>query len=230
MTMTWVPSRDFRESAAMLDAERLRQQLRDNVTVADVLLSGDVKKLLRCPAAQLWAGYGEWFAAYVMAMIDEATSRGWVVNAGVDVITTLRERMGMSMEAFVNSAVQTVLEAMELQGPKWLGDERIHRSHRAALASGDDGLVVWPDGIIVVTGKDPDDTNEGTQDVGTRTEVIDQLRAKKYDGPVSYSKTRLLEILEVVEAGGSPDLPKRGRKPKETGDAGDGDQEGDLPR
>lgn len=57
----------------------------------------------------------------------------------------------------------------------------------------------------------------------TRLELIEILRDKGYDGPVSYGKTRLVEILGHVEAGtlDQLDFPRRGR-PKQADD----DQEG----
>jgi len=45
-----------------------------------------------------------------------------------------------------------------------------------------------------------------------REQTIDSLRAAGYDGPVSYSKSRLLEMLSIVKNGGTIESPKRGRK------------------
>lgn len=45
-----------------------------------------------------------------------------------------------------------------------------------------------------------------------RGDLVDALRAKGWDGPTSYGKGRLIEMLETLDAGGTIETPKRGRK------------------
>jgi hypothetical protein len=53
----------------------------------------------------------------------------------------------------------------------------------------------------------------------TREGVVDALRGAGYNGPTSYTKTKLLEMLEIVKAGGTIEVPKRGRRAKEDSDS-----------
>lgn len=57
----------------------------------------------------------------------------------------------------------------------------------------------------------------------TRNQLIEVLGQKGYDGPVSYGKTRLVEILVAVENGtlDELDFPRRGR-PKQGDDSKEG--------
>lgn len=234
--MTWVPYESFDACRAAMNPLQRRLQVAHCMKVLDTLLLGDERAVRRSPAAQLWAGHGEWFTAYALVMIGD-----WDERSGF--VERVAARMGMSEAALLATADQQVLETMHMNStgmierPHWLGDQRIHTSHRAAMGNGvkvEWSLLVWPDGIVLDAGnKSQPDKEEGHSDVGTRNDVIDQLRGKGYEGPVSYPKTKLEEMLTIVEGGGVVETPKRGRRPKAEGDtaaAGDADAEGDLPR
>ena len=64
---------------------------------------------LRHPAVGMWRGHDAALAAYFWAMVEEWRGRGY------------------------RSTIELPRPAGELVLPPWLGDERLHRSHRSNL-------------------------------------------------------------------------------------------------
>lgn len=54
-----------------------------------------------------------------------------------------------------------------------------------------------------------------------REQVVEALRAAGWEGPVSYSKSRLVDMLDTLQSGGTIEVPRRGRKPKESDSVGE---------
>jgi hypothetical protein len=126
---TFLPSPDFATSAALLDRRRLGKQRVEALQVLRALLRPGYG-WQHHPAVGMWRGYPEAVAAYGLAMCAQ-----WRAEGGADTVAA-------SIAAELAAAGldpprgQAELAAAGLL-PGWLGDERVHRSHRAALVSKD---------------------------------------------------------------------------------------------
>lgn len=104
---TFLPYPDFDRSATCLDPKRLGNQVyRECLT----LIRGGWP---HHPAARMWRGYAPALARYSLACLAELSRRG------------------RNYPHHVAEFNQYVIDDATL--PPWLGDERLHRSHRAAL-------------------------------------------------------------------------------------------------
>jgi len=104
---TFLPYADFRESAFCLDRLRLGKQ---RVEAAQILrtLRGESDGWKGHPAVLMWRGYESALAMYSDAMVDEWIRRGY------------RNTMRLYRPHVAAS-------------PPWLGDDRLHLSHRSNL-------------------------------------------------------------------------------------------------
>lgn len=110
---TFLPYPDFTRCAQALDRQRLGKQ---RVEVVQLLraLAGDTAGWGRHPATLMWRGHERALARYGLAVCREWVARGYRDNCA-ETIRTLAARFTWSPR------------------PRWLGDERLHASHRAAL-------------------------------------------------------------------------------------------------
>lgn len=116
---TFLPYPNFTDSAACLDRQRLGKQ------------RVEVLQILRCltygggwqhhPAVKMWHGYENALADYGVAVCREWTRRGYIDTCRVKIL---------SVDAFTPDP----------QMPPWLGDQRLHASHRSNLLRKD---LVW---------------------------------------------------------------------------------------
>ena len=104
---TFLPHQDFGQTAKCLDWQRLGKQRVETRTIIDVL-EGRVNAWKNHPAVQMWAGYEGSLRLYCNVIIGEWVSRGY--------------RNTMDLYHTTDSRV-----------PEWMGDPRLHGSHRAAL-------------------------------------------------------------------------------------------------
>jgi Pyrimidine dimer DNA glycosylase len=127
---TFLPYPDFAESAAVLDTKRLGKQ---RVEALQVLRA--VTRVTygwkRHPAVRMWVGFAEGVGAYGTVMCQE-----WVARGGAD---TVAGTIGIDLAAAgLPSVPRTQQELARACGlPEWIGDERVHASHRAALVRKD---------------------------------------------------------------------------------------------
>jgi hypothetical protein len=105
---TFMPYADLVQSARCLDDRRLGKQRSEAMQILNALRN-PANRWRRHPAVRMWAGYEGALTVYMNACIDEWMRRGYVNN--------------MERGAVVNGVVP----------PPWLGDERLHSSHRASL-------------------------------------------------------------------------------------------------
>lgn len=109
---TFLPYADFTMSAAALDNSRLGNQC---YRECKTLLNGGWR---HHPASKMWQGHKGALCSYALALVDEMETRGrWKV----EVIDRWRRFF------------QTRREGLDRALPAWLGDERIHASHRSSL-------------------------------------------------------------------------------------------------
>jgi hypothetical protein len=104
---TFLPYPNFRKSMSVLDYRRLGKQ---RVEAYQILraLEGKSKGWTNHPATRMWRGYEPALVHYMQCAIDEWTARG-----------------------YNNTMAVTTVGPLIL--PPWVGDDRIHSSHRSNL-------------------------------------------------------------------------------------------------
>ena len=107
---TFLPYPSFKQSAECLDTKRLGKQ---RVEVLQILnaLSGQSKGWVNHPATLMWKGYTYSLAAYGQYCIDEWVKRGYSNSIALD----------------------EWLYTAHMDNPPWLGDPRLHDSHKSNL-------------------------------------------------------------------------------------------------
>ena len=122
---TFLPYPDFAESAAVLDDKRLGKQRVEALQVLRALtrLSYGWK---RHPAVRMWAGFPDGVAAYGLVVCAEWVRRGWADTCAATIGADLAEAGRPPPRSQAELGARMLL-------PDWIGDERVHRSHRAAL-------------------------------------------------------------------------------------------------
>ena len=105
---TFLPYADFARVARCLDDRRLGKQRVEAYQVLNAL-TNPRNAWRRHPAVRMWAGYEDALRSYMNVCILEWTRRGFTNNMP---LATAPERPTM---------------------PPWLGDDRLHASHRANL-------------------------------------------------------------------------------------------------
>ena len=121
---TFLPYPDLTATARVLDDRRLGKQ---RVEVLQILraLYRPTYGWKHHPAVLMWRGYEQGLVCYGLVICREWCSRGRPDTCAVQIVTELHEVTGRPMDAdeVCRSAVM----------PPWMGDERVHASHRAAL-------------------------------------------------------------------------------------------------
>lgn len=113
---TFLPYSSFFKSAECLDYRRLGKQRVECKQILQALL-GVSKGWRNHPATKMWEGYEQALIEYSLHMCNEWIRRGYK--------DTLRDNYFLQLELSQN------INGYEY--PKWLGDERLHRSHRSNL-------------------------------------------------------------------------------------------------
>lgn len=146
---TFLPYPGFERTARVLDDRRLGKQ---RVEVLQILraLTRERYGWKSHPAVRMWAGYEEALGRYGLAICQEWCTRGHADTCD----TKIRQEL-----AILGIHQPREQEALALAGrtPGWIGDEAVHRSHRAALLrkdrswygphfpdAPDDSDYVWP--------------------------------------------------------------------------------------
>lgn len=115
---TFLPYADFSTSASVLDRARLGKQRVETLQILKALSDPDYG-WQHHPATQMWRESPASLIAYGQAVCLEWRSRGYK-DTCLDKIT--------DMSAHFDS---------DSRSPWWLGDERLHESHRAMLCKKD---------------------------------------------------------------------------------------------
>jgi len=106
---TFLPYPDFEKSASVLDYRRLGKQ-RVEAYQLITLIENNSNSWRNHPARKMWEGYTDSLKVYLGVMISEWRRRGYVNNIIVPPFSDLPRK-----------------------SPTFIGDERFHSSHRAAL-------------------------------------------------------------------------------------------------
>ncbi|ONH32614.1 MSMEG_6728 family protein [Pseudofrankia asymbiotica] len=126
---TFLPYADFAASAAVLDDRRLGKQRVEALQIVRAL-TYEGYGWQRHPAVRMWAGHPRAVAAYGLAVCEAWTAVGRADTCAATINTDLA-RAGLAPPRS-----QQALARLGLL-PGWLGDERLHRSHQAALVRKD---------------------------------------------------------------------------------------------
>ena len=121
---TFLPFPDFTKSAEVLDSPRLGKQ---RVETLQVLRALELSEYgwANHPAVRMWRGFTPGLVAYGLATVHEWRRRGHADSTAAQIVEFAPEQ-------------QTQQELAALgQLPSWLGDERLHLSHRSALVRKD---------------------------------------------------------------------------------------------
>ncbi|HEY0718027.1 MAG TPA: MSMEG_6728 family protein [Streptosporangiaceae bacterium] len=149
---TFLPYPDFEASARSLDTPRLGKQRVETLQIVRALTRPG-HGFRHHPAARMWRGYEEALGAYGAAICGEWRRRGHADTCAVKI----GDELAAAGVAVPTRSELELREAGRL--PPWLGDDRLHRSHRSALVRKDpdfyqpqfgdvpdDLPYVWPDG------------------------------------------------------------------------------------
>ena len=120
---TFLPYRDFTESAEVLDSKRLNKQILEGYQILKVLNNPDPKAAWRNhPAVKMWRGSETTLYDYVIAMARVATRRGIKTDKNLENISNLRN---------------ATRQYWGTNKPFWLNStpiiDRLTESHRANL-------------------------------------------------------------------------------------------------
>jgi hypothetical protein len=122
---TFLPYPSFADSAAVLDPRRLGKQRVEALQVLRALVR-EHYGWKRHPAVRMWEGHAEAVASYGITVCGEWTRSGRPDTCAASIAAEL---------AAAGLAAPRPQDVLAVAGdlPDWLGDERLHRSHRAAL-------------------------------------------------------------------------------------------------
>jgi hypothetical protein len=126
---TFLPHPDFAASAAVLDDRRLGKQRVEALQVLRAVTRATYG-WKRHPAVRMWAGFPEAVAAYGLAVCAEWVGRGRADTCAATISTDLAEHGLPAPRTQAELAARALL-------PEWVGDDRVHRSHRSALVRKD---------------------------------------------------------------------------------------------
>lgn len=120
---TFLAYPSFAESAKVLDRQRLGKQRLEALQILRTL-RGESSAWQHHPAVRMWAGHEYLLAVYGKTICEEWRRRGYRDNL---------------IGRFVPSGQEIV--------PPWLGDSRLHDSHKAALIAKfpEHYQPLWPD-------------------------------------------------------------------------------------
>ena len=166
---TFLPAADFAETARLLDSPRLGKQRVETLQILRALELPDYG-WARHPAVRMWRGRTPALVAYGRAMVREWRARGFADSTDGQIAEFAPDLAGVGQAEL---AVAGLL-------PSWVGDEKLHRSHRSNLlakdpdfyraafaerfgAEPDDLPYVWPE---------PDDVPPAPDAEGVRVWVV----------------------------------------------------------
>ena len=136
---TFLPYADFDRCAEVLDPRRLGKQRVEVIQIVRAL-TVPTYAWKNHPAVLMWEGYEEALGAYGMAVVRRWCELGF----GDTCASTIQGDLAAAGVATVRSQAE-LAQAGAL--PPWLGDERLHQSHRSALVRKDPDVYrpLFPD-------------------------------------------------------------------------------------
>ena len=115
---TFLPHKDFSKTASRLDRKRLIKQSVENLQVLKSLAGLYTSNAWKNhPAVKMWAGHEDWLFMYNESIVKEILMRGYKNTTNITFDQVYQDNFMM----------------LESEKPWWLGDERVHYSHRGRL-------------------------------------------------------------------------------------------------
>lgn len=124
---TFLPYKDFKKSASVLDYRRLGKQRVESYTILKINLGlGKVNKNGKLawsnhPAAKMWKGYEYALYKYTQDICKEWLSRNY-------------------KDSILQKLDELPIDKSVIKFPPWLGNEAIHSSHRSNLLRKDESF------------------------------------------------------------------------------------------
>ena len=112
---TFLPYEDFNQIAQVLDMKRLGKQRVECLQILNTLHNGS--RWQNHPAVLMWQGHALYLQKYSIAICERWISLGYED-------TCLDRSEQIDVQQFINETFMP---------PHWLGDDKFHSSHRAAL-------------------------------------------------------------------------------------------------
>ena len=117
---TFVPYADFDESASVLDSKRLNKQLLEGRQIYQIIATRRTSGgWVNHPAVKMWRNHDNALFQYLTCIVNECNVRNIKTENNWNTIITMHYNN-------VNRGDEVIM-------PQWLGDERIHQSHRNNL-------------------------------------------------------------------------------------------------
>lgn len=120
---TFLPSKSFRKSAKLLDYRRLGKQRVEAMQILNILLSNKQVAWRNHPAVLQWKGYEGSLFAYLCAMSNEWSARGYKNEKIAEYINSMIDP----------SSINFNLLGETYNKPSWLGSKKYHDSHKSKL-------------------------------------------------------------------------------------------------
>lgn len=122
---TFLPYRDFAESARALDRQRLGKQRVENMQIMKALLKPEESppSIVKHWVTGMWRGWEHQLWYYQYAVVTEWTDRGYK-DTCLEKTRALVEEAGL-------------FQHMRRTEPEWLADDRIFRAHQMRLVAKD---------------------------------------------------------------------------------------------
>jgi hypothetical protein len=116
---TFLPEADFQEVAKHLDRKRLIKQSVENLQILKSLagLYDDTGAWRNHPAVKMWRGHEDWLFLYNEAIIKDIVLRGYKNTTHIQFDEIYEENF----------------LGLESDKPWWLGDDKVHYSHKGRL-------------------------------------------------------------------------------------------------
>jgi hypothetical protein len=119
---TFLPFKNFRVSAVSLDSKRLNKQLLEGRQILDILTSGRTTGgWVNHPAVKMWRGSEDYLYDYLVQIVRELGYRNIKYSKNWDAIAEIKT------EGILGNRL------WGREYPAWLGDDRLHGSHRYNL-------------------------------------------------------------------------------------------------
>lgn len=127
---TFLPYRDFADSASVLDRQRLGKQRVEALQILRTL-AGESPGWQHHPAVKMWRGWEHLLVDYGLAVCSEWRQRDYVDNCARQIA-----RFDLQFHSQRDGSL-----------PAWLGDGEFHLSHRSNLIRKDPAYYqpLWPD-------------------------------------------------------------------------------------
>ncbi len=127
---TFLPYEDFAASIAVLDTPRLGKQRVETLQILRALTLPEYG-WRNHPAVRMWRGRIDALALYGLISVAQWRERGFPDTTGPQIAEFAPEVGGVGAGGFGGVGQADLAASGRL--PAWLGDERLHRSHRSKL-------------------------------------------------------------------------------------------------